>query len=64
MELDDSIRQSRNDFGHSLSDLVLPTLINLTYTQKYDAVYELPQDVKSTPGELWPTWLLYCTNNV
>lgn len=41
MELDDSIdsiRQSRNDFGHSLCDLVLPTLINLEHTQKYDAV--------------------------
>lgn len=50
MELDDSIRQSRNDFGHSLSDLVLPTLINLEYTQNYDAVYEWSWVVKSTPG--------------
>lgn len=36
MELDDSIRQSTNDLGHSLSDLVPPTLIKLTDTQKCD----------------------------
>ena len=32
MELDDSIRQSTSDLGHSLSDLVPPTLINLVHT--------------------------------
>lgn len=50
MELDDSFRQSTNDLGHCLSDLVPPTLIVLNaHTWKYDRVYEWTQDVWSAP---------------
>lgn len=49
MELDDSIRQSTNDLGHFLSDLVPPPLINHThtYTQMYEAVYKQEQGAES-----------------